>query len=80
MPYQQQMLDPFRKVASQLRASAGFMLDGISIPSTTAPRRRAEPGTVIGRKIFDLKAQAVARTPRQAMIHELFCGGNLKQT
>lgn len=52
MPYQQQLVDPFRKGTSQLRASAGFVLDGIAILSTTAPRRCVEPsaGTVIGRK------------------------------
>ena len=52
MPYQQQIVDPFRKGVSQLRASAGFMLDGMTIPSTTAPRRGVEQlvGTATCRK------------------------------
>lgn len=40
-----------------VRASAGYVLDGVVIRSTTALRRRVEPsaGPIIGRKIFGRK-------------------------
>jgi len=56
MPYQQQIVDPFWKGTSQLKPVAGFVLDGITIPSTTVLRRSVTTpaGTVIGRKPHDL--------------------------
>jgi len=59
MPYQQQIVDPFWKGTSQLKPVAGFVLDGITIPSTTALWQsvKTPAGTVIGRKAQDLTRQ-----------------------
>ena len=56
MPYQQQIGDPFWKGTFRLMAPTGFVLDGITIPSTSALRRSVTTpaGTVIGRKPQDL--------------------------